>query len=749
MFSFVFSQQYHSASVYTTTHEHPSVTEETSLDGNTPPVADAGPDQTAYVNDVIRLDGSGSYDPDAEWQNTTIDSVGNIGKYNSISLDRYGYPHISYHDMTKYDLKYARWNGSAWNIEVVDSAGNVGRYTSIALDSTDYPHISYHDYSNRDLKYARWTGSLWATETLDYVGDVPGKTSLALDSTDSPHISYDDGVDENLKYARWTGSAWDIQTVDSGGVVGAGSSLALDSDNNPHISYHDYSNRDLKYARWTGSGWKIETVDSVGDVGRHTSMVLDNNDHPHISYYDFGNSDLKYAKWTGSSWNIETVDSANSVGTYSSIALESNDNPHISYLKLTGVDLRYATWTGNQWIIETVDSAGSVGGYTSLALDERGNPHISYRDATNDDLRYAKKVGIVSYEWDFGDGSPTGLGERLTHVYPSPGIYNVTLTVTDVYGAVDTDTCTVTILPRNQPPIADANGPYYVDEGSPVTLDGSGSYDPDGDVLQYRWDLNIDGIWDTGWSSGPHLEHTWGDDYSGKVMVQVWDGEFTDTDIANITVSNVAPTVELKILPTNVNVSLRIAGEKWHDVSIELYEDDVLIAEGSFTRYPGSPNDQILDLTHLEVNISRRYSVIVRYTPEDDIINGQPNGANPFWIVLKLVDQEEVWVHHTFNVQHPETHTREVDLTTAILSHGLTFEAIAYDPGADDLTFRWNFGDGTNITDFYPNENKTFPIVVTGIVTHTFPGSATYMITLTVEDDDFGVTPVTSMIVLG
>jgi len=93
----------------------------------------------------------------------------------------------------------------------------------------------------------------------------------------------------------------------------------------------------------------------------------------------------------------------------------------------------------------------------------------------------------------------------------------------------------------NRPPAADAGGPYVADEGSAVPFDGSGSSDPDGDVLQYRWDFDNDGTWDTPWSSDPTASYTWGDNRTGTVRLEVTDGAFSADSTGDVTIANVAP----------------------------------------------------------------------------------------------------------------------------------------------------------------------------------------------------------------
>ncbi|MBM3225790.1 MAG: PKD domain-containing protein, partial [Candidatus Tectomicrobia bacterium] len=98
-------------------------------------------------------------------------------------------------------------------------------------------------------------------------------------------------------------------------------------------------------------------------------------------------------------------------------------------------------------------------------------------------------------------------------------------------------------VPRNQPPVARAGGPYTVVEGTSLTLDGSGSTDPDGDALTYAWDLNNDGVFDDATGATPTF--IFGRPGLFPIALRVSDGTLTPTASTTVTVTNVAPVVRL------------------------------------------------------------------------------------------------------------------------------------------------------------------------------------------------------------
>jgi len=89
-----------------------------------------------------------------------------------------------------------------------------------------------------------------------------------------------------------------------------------------------------------------------------------------------------------------------------------------------------------------------------------------------------------SWEWNFGDGTTT-FAPNPNHEYDDWGSFTVSLTVTNPAGS-DTETKT-NFITVNGVPIADAGRDKSVIEQLEVSLDGSDSYDPEGDSLSYHW----------------------------------------------------------------------------------------------------------------------------------------------------------------------------------------------------------------------------------------------------------------------
>jgi len=171
--------------------------------------------------------------------------------------------------------------------------------------------------------------------------------------------------------------------------------------------------------------------------------------------------------------------------------------------------------------------------------------------ASEYDVRYAA-APITEANWDEAtpcEGEPTpqsaGSSEAFAITGLSPGItYYFALKTGDEVPnwAVLSNIASGTTL---HPPMAEAHGPYMGNEGSPITFNASGSYDPDGNITLYEWDFDSDGIYDTN-STSSNITHTWDDDYNGTVTLRVTDDDdLTNVNTTQVTVNNVPPIVEV------------------------------------------------------------------------------------------------------------------------------------------------------------------------------------------------------------
>jgi len=263
-------------------------------------------------------------------------------------------------------------------------------------------------------------------------------------------------------------------------------------------------------------------------------------------------------------------------------------------------------------------------------------------------------------------------------------------------------------------------------------------------IVSYEWDFESDGTYDyvetinnaiDGAFDG-RTNHPYGDDGVYKVTLKVTDDQnLTDTDVCYITVQNVDPTVIIESITMDVEIGLRIAGRKYNNVSMTLYEDGNPIGNVSIERMPGSPDEQMAWIP-VSINFSKPYNATVTYTPEDP-----PNvGGNPVWIYIKSQNGSIKKIHHTFNVQQSKKRDSEhwnhvepweVDLNGHFI--GLPFEITSHitDPGSDDLNLTFAYGSQTVTVTYLNNPPNPDPYPSPGV-------NPRDIVMLHVEDDDSG-----------
>ena len=147
----------------------------------------------------------------------------------------------------------------------------------------------------------------------------------------------------------------------------------------------------------------------------------------------------------------------------------------------------------------------------------------------------------LTYTWDFDDGSGTGAGQSVSHIYGDDGTYIVTVTVSDDEGGTTSQPTTVTVsnaVPTNTSLSGDTSG----DEGGNFNFSADAT-DPAGanDPLAYTWNFG-DGS-EAG--AGQSVNHVYAENgtFTATVIVSDDDGGET-SQTATVTVSNVPPTVD-------------------------------------------------------------------------------------------------------------------------------------------------------------------------------------------------------------
>ena len=277
-------------------------------------------------------------------------------------------------------------------------------------------------------------------------------------------------------------------------------------------------------------------------------------------------------------------------------------------------------------------------------------------------------------------------------------------------------TVSIQVMLPNNPPVADAGGPYLVAAGGSVILDASASSDPDGNTLNYFWNLDDDGffggpgdatgvttVFDTSSLTAPA---TW----PVFVLVQDQFGAY-DTASATIVVTSEVPSVSV----TNDTI------DEGDSATVQITFADSTPNDTHMAIIDWGDGSPVHDLGQVisPVSPSRQYVDDGDYSVQVTLTDGDGNVA---------IDSASITVNNAAPVVDAGPDV-EIELGDLFSLTAATF----VDAGVTDTHAATIFWGGLSNSPGIVTELGGSGSVAGS---HQFPGVGTHMVTLTVADDD-------------
>ena len=482
---------------------------------------------------ISLLGGNNSY-AQFEWSEEIFISSGNTPDLVIDPLT--GNLHLT--AMTNSGVKYIVLdkNGNEISHEMVPGTENdrgMGSFgASLAIDSQKRPHIGFRDKVSSDwiydVFYTRKTETGWATPIKIADDQLRGYVvRLAADGSDRVHFSH--------------GSVTDTET------------------NTGPVNYFIIEDGDISFEQHNvmkirGDERFELDVTSSGTVELVTGDLSYPSEGGPLFYWRSGapGGELVYKGDIHDDVNARGgangspdlfVDAAGNVHVCYGVEIDRNitHGPSVHYCRVVdGAKVRDTRVTVDDEL--TADGWLVPVGIASLAASEDGDKIVVAYLASKDGPLYARLSENGGQSWGepvfIADGwdSAEARNKQIVRAYRS-----------NFYVLYSSDSgiklrhLKMTI---NEPPVAEAGGPYNGNEGSPVLFDVSGSYDPDGSIISYEWDFQNDGTWDDT-TAVPTNSFTYSDDFSGFMNIRVMDSDDdVSEDSSAITILNVAPIAE-------------------------------------------------------------------------------------------------------------------------------------------------------------------------------------------------------------
>jgi PKD repeat protein len=572
---------------------------------NSPPVANAGLDQTVYVTNTVTLDGSGSSDVDGDlltfkWSFVSIPegSAATLSDPTAVNpifvVDRPGtyIVQLIVNDGTV-DSAPDTVSITTENSPPVANAGP--DQTVYVTDTVTLDGSGSSDVDGDALTF-KWSfvsvpdgsaATLSDPSTVNpaFVVDRPGTYVVQLIVNDGAVDSAPDTVSINTTNSRPVADAGDDQSQPVGSTITLDGSGSYDVDNDPLSYFWSFTSipnnstaviidpNAINPTFWADlyGTYVAQLIVNDGNLdSTPDTVVINATDSIKPTITITSPVDGAFLNTTKPNIMI-TFNDADSGINLSSFTVSINGIDSTAFFNVISTGAEYQVVTdlpaGNNSITASIsDNAGNTASATSnfrigiLRAIPGANPTsgvapLTVHFTTNGEDPHGT---IQVFRWDFnGDGiwdTYDSVARDYDYTYNAAGAYNATLFVQSSTGA--TASATITITVQNPPPVATAD---VIPSNGPVPLNvqflGTGT-SPGGSIVLYEWDFNGDGTIDWSSTTTGNTPHTYNNVGTYQAVFRVTDnmGQ-TATALALTTVVNAGPPGSPTVTATATPVS--------------------------------------------------------------------------------------------------------------------------------------------------------------------------------------------------